>query len=307
MSCFRPLKGYVDSSGAFVFRRKDSIGQLMTVPCGRCIGCRLDRSRDWAVRCMHEAWLHDDNNCFLTLTYDDDHLPPGGSLVKDELSLFIRRLRKNFPGTEIRFFGCGEYGEKLSRPHYHVLLFGFDFDDKELFKEKSGCKLYTSERLSRVWKRGFSLIGSVSFESAAYVARYVTKKVTGEEAFEHYWSVPDNSGEVVRLLPEFVAMSRQPGIGKGYFDLWGLVDIFPADEVIIKGRSCMPPRYYDKLLERVAPEMYLEVKARRVERMEKFAEQCTDERLEVRERVKLAEFGKLIREFEDEASDIYCV
>ncbi len=305
MSCFRPLKGYVDSSGAFVFRRRNSIGKLMTVPCGRCIGCRLDRSRDWAVRCVHEAAMFDDN-CFLTLTYDDEHLPESRSLVKSHFQKFIRKLRKGHPDTKIRYFMCGEYGSQLSRPHYHAIIFNYDFPDRQLFGSRGGVQTFTSGEVSRMWTRGFHFIGSVTFESAAYVARYCTKKISGEKADEHYRVLCEETGELLPVLPEYTAMSLREGIGEAWFrEFWK--DVYPSDEVIVKGRGVMPPRYYDKLLERMDPELFAEVKAERVKRMEVFSEHCSDERLAVREQCKVAQFSKLIRSFEDEAFDIYSV
>ena len=151
MPCYSPVKGWLarvkNASGkrSVVFSFRDGLSDRpCSVPCGRCIGCRLERSRMWAVRCVHEAQLHS-RNCFITLTFDDAHLDKSGSLVKRDFVLFMKRLRKRF--GRVRFFHCGEYGSQLSRPHHHACLFGFDFDDRVFYKEKSGVRLYRSKAL----------------------------------------------------------------------------------------------------------------------------------------------------------------
>lgn len=243
MPCYRPLRAWrsrlVNESGkrSLVFNRKDGYEDLeLEVPCGQCIGCRLERSRQWAIRCVHEASLYEDN-CFITLTYDDEHLPKDGSVHVDHFQKFMKRLRKKFPGT-IRFFHCGEYGEENWRPHYHACLFNFDFPDKKLFKMSGEHRLYSSEALDSLWTFGFSLIGDVTFESAAYVARYITKKVTGDKADEHY------NGR----RPEYVTMSRRPGIGTRWVETWKH-DIYPSGYTIINGKRVRLPKFYDSLLE----------------------------------------------------------
>lgn len=145
----------------------------MTVSCGQCIGCRLERSRQWAVRCMHEKQMHDDA-CFITLTYDDDNLPFGETLVLSDWQKFMKRLvKKNGP---IRFYHCGEYGDDTNRPHYHAILFGYRPDDPELFSTSGETKLYASPSLRNTWGMGHCTFGDATFETAAYVARYITKK-----------------------------------------------------------------------------------------------------------------------------------
>ena len=187
MACYSPLEGYRRIGGGWTPRKQDSAGTRLNVPCGQCIGCRLEYSRQWAIRCMHEAQLHE-SNAFITLTYADEHLPQDRSLDKREFQLFIKRLRKSIQPQRLRYFHCGEYGAKLGRPHYHACLFGFDFPDKELQRySKTGEKLYRSDLLDSAWQnKGWALIGEVTFQSAAYVARYITKKITGEAAHDHY-------------------------------------------------------------------------------------------------------------------------
>jgi len=193
---------------------------------------------------MHEASCHQVNS-FVTLTYDEDHLPLGGSLQLADFQLFLKRLRKAIEPKRVRFFHCGEYGSELSRPHYHALLFGHDFEDKTLWADRGTGPVWRSEELERLWSLGLSEIGSVSFESAAYVARYCTKKVTGKASDDHY---VDRVTGLVRA-PEYATMSRDPGIGANWFDRFRS-DVYPSDEVVARGRTSKPPRFYDQLLER---------------------------------------------------------
>mgnify|MGYP001506359224 CR=1 FL=1 len=160
----------------------------------------IARSRDWAVRCVHESKLYDEN-CFLTLTYHNRFLPPDGSLCRSHLTKFFKRLRSRID-RPVRYFACGEYGEAFLRPHYHVILFNYNFDDKCLYKSGK-FPLYTSDMLTSLWPYGHSVVSGFSFESAAYTARYCVKKINGNDAADHYGS----------RVPEFNAMSRRPGIG----------------------------------------------------------------------------------------------
>ncbi len=277
MPCFHPLEGFRDPSGGFVFARHKSIGLAMRLPCGRCIGCKLERSRQWAVRCMHEASLHEDTS-FITLTYDDEHVPRFGSLLMDDWQKFFKRLRRR--AGKVRFFGCGEYGEVSSRPHYHACLFGLDFPDKVLWTTRGGHDVYRSPLLESVWTYGQSEIGSLTFESAAYVARYCTKKVTGSKAEAHYACVDPETGEMSSRLPEFSTMSRRPGIGAGWFDLFS-DEVYPSDEVIVNGVTAKPPRFYDRLYESKDPRGHEDVIS--VRRHSRRPEDETAERLRVRE------------------------
>lgn len=167
------------------------------------------------------------------MTYSPANLPEGGTLVKKHVQDFFKRYRKRY--GKIRYFYCGEYGEKGHRPHYHAIIFGHDFDDKRLFRDGEN-PLYTSDSLDALWPWGFCTIGAVSFESAAYVSRYVTKKVTGEKAADHYGD----------RLPEFVDMSRRPGIASDFAKRYSN-EIVAHDSVIARGIEMRPPRYYEKI------------------------------------------------------------
>ena len=218
MTCYTPINAFrsprLTDAGklSISFTPKTGYADLpIKLPCGQCIGCRLERSRQWATRCMHEAQLHEEN-MFLTLTYDDEHLPR--SISKREMQLFLKRLRKSLPSKKISYVYCGEYGDKTQRPHYHALIFGHRFDDCKIHsKTKNGQYLYTSEKLQNLWQKGHCLIGSVTFESAAYVARYCLKKITGKNADKAYERLDPQTGEIYQITPEFFQPSLKPAIG----------------------------------------------------------------------------------------------
>ena len=256
MSCFKPLTGWyskhINPSGrrSIVFNRNEALDSYhsLSIPCGQCIGCRLEKSRQWAIRCSLESQLYD-NSYFLTLTYDDEHLPSSGSLVPEDLQKFLKKLRRHieYHGSDekIRFFACGEYGDNFQRPHYHAIIYNLDIPDLKRFSTSfNGDTYYTSEIINQIWKNGYVIIGQVTFESCAYVARYVTKKITGDQADEHY-----NGRE-----PEFVRMSRRPGIGAAWLDKYQ-TDVYPHDYIVIRdGIKVKPPKYFDKLFEAIAPD-----------------------------------------------------
>lgn len=261
MSCYKPLNAVVlgtkpngklnikilkDSDFSFKYPGYEYI----KIPCGKCIGCRLKYSRVWADRCMAEASYYD-NNVFLTLTYNNENLPEPleGSkihpLVKKDLQLFMKRLRKRLSDQKIRFFACGEYGspEKSFRPHYHLILFNCRLDDAELLvKNEREFRYYKSETISKCWPYGYHIITSVNWNTCAYVARYVVKKQTGKNAsvYEEY-----------NYPPEFTLMSRKPGIGKQYFEDNAL-DIYYDGAFISTeegSHRIYPNKYYDNLFD----------------------------------------------------------
>lgn len=322
MPCFSPLVGYrsafVNDSGkrSIVFNRNHSLtGLPQQVPCGQCIGCRLERSRQWAIRCVHEASLFE-HNCFITLTYDDDHLPDDRSLEMKHFQDFMKRLRKRFQGFQpvtldefdedlgisvpvtrypIRFYHCGEYGEKFRRPHYHAVLFNYDFLDKVFWKDVNGSKLFLSASLQDLWPHGFSTIGNVTFESAAYCARYIMKKKLGKGSWMSYADIDFETGEVLsERKKEYTTMSRRSGIGKGWFDKY-LEDVYPNDNVVVNGRKMRPPRYYDSLYEIKYSSDFRLIKQQRLLNAALFSENNTPERLLVREQCQLSRISRLPR------------
>lgn len=291
MSCFHPLLGIslgVKENGKDDYRiipyddqkKKDyeAAGvKVVEIPCGRCIGCRLEYSRQWANRMMLELQYHD-SAYFVTLTYSDDFVPrmpvsdpetgeytrDSYSLRKDHLSKFIKHVRKHFPDDKIRFFGVGEYGSKTVRPHYHVIIYGLHLDDLKLYKRTpQGDFLYTSEKLSKCWSNyvkfpsgreiydqiGWVVVAPVTWETCAYTARYVTKKMSGPLGD---WFISQNME-----LP-FSLMSRRPGIARQWYE--DHPDWTEKEYINIGGdkpRKFRPPKYFDRILEEDIPEVFM--------------------------------------------------
>lgn len=276
--------------GQIVFAERGDLARSLFLKCGQCVGCRLERSRQWAVRCLHEASLSE-SNCFVTLTYDHEHLPHLSSLSYPDFQKFMKRTRKI---ARVRFYMCGEYGEDFGRPHFHACLFGFDFPDKVYFSmSPGGARMYRSAILEGLWPFGFSSVGSVNFESAAYVARYCMKKVTGPLSSRHY-EVVDADGVIHCRTPEFNRMSLKPGIGANWFSHFQS-DVYPKGMVVVNGVEARPPRYYDKLFERMDPEGYECMQFGRHLEAQAVAADNTDERLAVREQVARARISSLKR------------
>lgn len=308
MSCYFPLHafdtGYKTDNGKP--RYKITSGDIecteyhgkwltdyIDIPCGKCIGCRLDYSLQWANRCMLEAQYHD-KNCFITLTYDDDHLPdknpvfdsdgvyiddsPRNPLVKDDFRRFMKNFRQRLVDNyvrdnpnatkselpRVRFYACGEYGGKTFRPHYHAIIFGYDFSDDRILYKKNfrGENYYISHTLADLWSYGFHTICDVSFDTCAYVARYILKKQKGETSDIY---------EKLQYPPEFTLMSRKPGIARQYYDDHR-DEIYINQEIFIAtdkdGKKLRPPKYYDKLYDLDNPEDMERIRLLRRESME---------------------------------------
>lgn len=277
MPCFAPLTGYYKDpqkndgkSGLTFSPRLGFFDRPLTVPCGQCIGCRLERSRQWAIRCVHESKSHNEN-CFVTLTYDDDNLPYHENLNRPDIQKFFKRLRRKI--GKFRTFYCGEYGDQTKRPHFHTLIFGYSPADAKLAgKSSNGENLYESELLTKTWGFGHVNFGAVNFESAAYVARYSTKKITGKLAETHYQRTDPDTGEVYQLTPEFIGMSLKPGIGSSWSDKYQ-TDYYEKDQIIIRGKPMKPPRAYDKRLELSDPTLWAQTRSNRAqERLKKYSD-----------------------------------
>lgn len=311
MACFHPLKAFdlgindngkkrlkitsysVDhvykiANGNYCFstipNRSDLAVQVfrdfIEIPCGQCVGCRLDYSRQWANRCMLELQYHD-SAYFVTLTYDDKHIPvnyygddvtgeahESYTLSKRDVQLFMKRLRKRFSDCDIRFFLSGEYGSNTFRPHYHAIIFGLKLDDLVPYKKSElGFTYFNSDSLQKCWSIydpdtctfdpiGFAVVANVTWETCAYTARYVMKKLKGEEAAFY---------DKFNILPEFTLMSRKPGIGRKYFD--DHPDLYQYDRIHLpsrdRGVSFRPPKYYDYLYDIEHPEEMAAIKEKR--------------------------------------------
>jgi hypothetical protein len=303
MPCFSPLKAWRTEKGDIAFWRRQDALQELTLPCGGCDGCLLERSRQWAVRCMHEAsqW---EKNCFITLTYEET--PPWNSLRHTDFQKFMKRLRKRFQGHKeyvdpktgnvsnpIRFYMAGEYGSQRGRPHYHACIFNFQFEDiKFLKRTHSGSNLYRSAQLESLWPYGFSSVGDVTFESAAYVARYVMKKAKQDD--DYLLQVDPYTGECVERHPEYNRMSLKPGIGANFLDKY-TKDVFPNDYVIVNGHKAKPPRYYFKRLKQMEPDLYEQVEQSRLIEGYQRCQDNSEERLGARQKVLQAKLRRLER------------
>ena len=279
MACFSPLSAWRAPGGGISFDRQDSYSDRppIRVSCGYCDGCKVDRTRDWSARLVHEDQLHD-RSCFLSLTYAPEHLPQDCGLDHRHWQLFAKRLRK--ARGRFRFFMCGEYGDTNLRPHYHAILYGHDFrEDRQICEGATpDVPLYRSPSLEALWGLGRVAIGQVTPASAAYVARYVMKKRAGDSA--SYERVDGETGEVFQVRPEYVQMSRRPGIGAAWLDRFHK-DVYPSDEVVQGGRKFRPPKYYDKRQEERDPEQMKAVHERRLDELDR--KDNTPERLAVRE------------------------
>lgn len=275
--------------------RLDFYPAYLELPCGSCIQCRLSQSRNWAVRCQHELQMHDGVGIFLTLTYAPENLPAFGSLDKTVVPYFIAELRR-WTGASLKYFHCGEYGDKLSRPHYHVLIFGWRPSDDVKQVRRGLYPLYSSPTIEALWPYGFCPFGDLTFESAAYTARYATKKVTGEKAQEHYERVDPESGEVFYLQPEYATMSNRGGIGRSWIEKY-FDEVYPSDSVLINGHLVQPPRFYDKVLKQRDPVLFESVKLNRVAKYKDKPIMTVDQLADLR-RATQSRFDMLMRNIE---------
>lgn len=300
MPCYTPLKAWKGPGGQITFSRAAGWSDRpIELPCGKCVGCRERRARDWALRCVHEASMHQ-HNSFITLTYRDECIPDGRLLRLRDLQLFFKRLRKRV--GRFRYFACGEYGSRNLRPHYHALVFGQDFCADRVQVQERPYPRFFSAVLEETWGLGRTDVGSVTYESAAYVARYVHK---GSAAGAR----PGGSGEqdpkgvdclTGETVPEFLVMSRggrggEGGIGTPWLKRFHR-DVYPSDEVVHDGFPYPVPRFYDEKVvsfpsvpgEPAFSDLVEEAKEARSRASMKHKEDLTGERLAVRERCAVA-------------------
>ena len=294
MSCYYPNVGYMsvadnDNGNRYItFNHREGYQDLKVfLPCGKCIGCRLEYARWWALRCINEAQMHK-KNCFVTLTYNDENIPEDGGLVKKDLQKFHRKVKSKY--GNVRYFSCGEYGDSNTRPHYHTILFGYSPQDKRLLKSRKIRKwkgafrshdfdVYDSKEVVDFWQeKGFITVGDVSVESAGYVARYSTKKIKGEQAKEVY-------GE---KTPPFAMMSKRPGIGTEWIKKYAH-SIYGKDYYKHNGRILRPPRFYDNWLKENMPERYKKIKADRARDAKRLPDQRENSRIARVKEIKVRE------------------
>lgn len=309
MKCYNPRLAFVNQNGGrpiftkfrwsqFIHSLKgfcsplfpqppSGAGKPLKMPCGKCEACRLEQARERAVRCIHEFKACGQKGAFLTLTYRD--LPEGGSFQERDIVLFVKRLRKTLAPLPIKTFGCAEYGERGGRPHFHLLVFGYDFPDRYYWRggseHGSGFESYRSPLLENLWTLGNSELGSLTIQSASYVARYTQKKCKKKA---------DNG-----LIPEkAVCVSRRPGIGAAYFDKF-YDDFYNIDAVTIDGVKQGIPRYYDRLLEKKDPSRYLQIKLDREDKRPDSEEHNSQDRMKVRREVHQKSLKRLRRSYEE--------
>lgn len=308
-----------DAIGGLEEDLKKSIGiETQKIPCGKCIGCRLDYSREWANRGFLEAKCWKDNY-FVTLTYDDMNLPTQEwldtddegnytrsirhPLIPEDFTKFMKKLRKEL-GNGIRFMGCGEYGTEGKRPHFHIILFNAKLPKESFYKPRiiNNEMYFQNTIIEKCWKKGLSNVSEASWNNIAYTARYITKKINGDMETEHY----DEYGNV----KEFFRTSRNGGIGKFYYDAHKN-EIYKNDEIIVKNRqgavSYKPPKYFDDMYEKEQPKKMKEIKRRRLRQAEKNQKAQDDhnsytrlEQLNVDEYYKAQQSKQLIRSYEKE-------
>lgn len=280
MKCFNPIQAkkepiiengrIIDYSIIFTSDERQGISSFY-VPCGVCMGCRLQKAQDWSVRMMHEKQMHEESS-FITLTYNDQNLPVNGSLKYDDVTAFIKRLRK-ITGKKLSYYYAGEYGEQLGRPHYHMILFGSEFREKITYKKKlnkvehlytndNGHKVYKSSLLDDLWSLGHADFGEVTYDSCMYVAKYTTKKIIGDLKEQHYKKPNIITGEITEVETEQARMSRKPAIGKTWLEKYHH-DTFRDDYIIINNKKLSIPPYYMKWLEKNNIDKYLELKQKR--------------------------------------------
>jgi len=291
MPCFYPVHGWRSASGKLTQDPGKAVSPIpKTVPCLGCIGCRVTKTSEWACRSVLElrSWA---DSCFITLTYSPENLPPNSTLNPKHLADFWKRLRQQLARDArkaglsppmVRYFSCGEYGEKFVRPHYHAILFGWSPSDGVKIKETDFGPLSSSAFLSDVWGLGYVSFGDVRYESCAYVASYVQAKLTGKDAEEAY---------IDRFAP-FARMSTRPGLGLEA--VYSLDSEFERDDIWLGGSRSSPlPRYFMETLKASNPPLYERLVKRRKDKANKpdsILEQ-RPERLLVREQVLKAKLA----------------
>lgn len=312
MACYSPLNAFKtttpNKNGKFpiVFKEEGTLGaRPVTIPCGKCIGCKIDKSREWTIRCINELTVHD-SNCFITLTYDNVHVPENQSIDIKDFQDFMRELRRKYAPKKIRYFACAEYGEQGDRPHFHAILFGIKFDDS-LDYVINGKKLWSSGELSKIWTKGFNTVGEATSESISYVAGYVSKKIQREMENEGFVNIESGEDDIWFRKREVVMMSRRPGIGYMWFKRYHK-SIMKDDFLINEGFQFKVPRYYDKLHEAIDKGNHDLVKYNReygyARQRFKNKEEKDTKRMRTKERLQLRKLKLKTRSYENESKTV---
>lgn len=260
MVCYSPIKGYrakyinpETGKRPVVFSPSQGfVDKPVIVPCGRCIGCLMTRAFYWSVRCVCESHYHDE--CyFLTLTYDEKHLPDDRNLKRADFQSFMKRLRYYFSGVRIKVFYCGEYGERRHRPHFHALLFGLPLkkEDVRVYpvdSSRRGNINYSCPFIEKIWGKGRVRLGSFSSGSASYVAQYNLKK--HDQKMQKFLNT--------RLVKPFIGASTRSSLGYEFFMQYhtqiykrGFFRPFKDSPVV-----CRNLPYFNKLLQKHFPLEY---------------------------------------------------
>jgi hypothetical protein len=308
--CYHPVQGYRRPNGQWTGKDEDFYPS-MTRPCGYCTGCRFKKQQEWTVRCLNEQITTPETSSFITLTYNTKKLPANSSLDYVHWQKFIRSLKKRNNGKKIRYFGVGEYGDNLGRPHFHAILFGHHFDDKIPLKGKKVNNLYKSKQLQSAWcssdqePRGFVSVGDVTPESISYVCGYVQKKIYGQRQGQHYKYIDTVTGEVTEIsnnntiylkAPEKAFMSRRPGIGTDYYDKFHS-DMYRLNNncIHIKGKAVAVPSFYNNKFKKDNPAEWLELQQLKEENMREYTpEALIQHEKNFKARMSIFKRGKLL-------------
>lgn len=262
MPCETPRRAYPTAEGGRVKFFKPTDRQYyqepyngLLLPCGICILCRQEQARQAAVRITHEATLHD-QNCFLTLTYNEQSIPQDGGLNYQHLTDFWKRLRYHY--GKLSYYAVGEYGDKTNRPHYHACVFGHDFFEGAVVIKEEPHRLWTNARLNQAWGLGHVAIGTLDHNTASYTTGYILKK---QRAKQRYCVIETGTGELITVEGPRAFMSRN--IGRRWWERWG-EGVQNWDRVIINGKPQKPPKAYDRWLGEINKQRMEEIKNKRV-------------------------------------------
>jgi hypothetical protein len=289
MSCLSPIKAYKTIDGRVLFgeKKNNDITHNLLLPCRGCLFCRTESQYEWLTRLMCEK--HMNQHCyFLTLTYNDNHLPDDYSFNYSDVQKFLKRVRSHFLDEAITFYVVGEYGEENGRPHYHLLVFGFNLYDKDPCGSSSftGDTRYRSKLLDKLWGLGYTEVGSVTPQSIGYVIGYIQKRITGDMAQDHYSICNADTGEIISRVPEFSHMSLKRPIGKSYYQAYQN-EIINNDRIVFDNITYKVPRYFDYLTKRYNPEKFEEILYNRLLKLRKVDPyEFSPERMRIKAEIK---------------------